>query len=258
MAETTVTIQISNIEDRIKRHLSIIGKRIVDANGESLFDKITLSSAELDIIEDYISDAVDNIISNTRDFYSSYKNRIFTFNLSQNTAANATNLGNTFEDYCFQYTMGKWMDSVQPQLAKDYLSKADVLMQDIILMICNKKQPSAPSHNYTDSISIENFNSYVAPKNTEFDTTIDGVVAGTNTADIANTIAVNEKKAIDVSRKDGTIDDLCIVCHSDVVNVSSENGTFYVEGENVGTAIVTIYSYHKPEIYKQIPFTVYA
>lgn len=138
MAEITVNIRISNIEDRIKRHLSIIGKRIVDANGESLFDKITLSSAEVGILDDFISDAIDDIISNTRDFFSSRSSGSLVFKFSVDTDVNNQKLQPLFEDFCFQHSIGAWMETVQPQLANGYFDAATQQMHNIISLIYNK------------------------------------------------------------------------------------------------------------------------
>lgn len=233
-------------------------------NAEKLafFEQAGSDTPDTTILEASLVTAVSNFLAVIAEFGPSYTEAGKTYTISVDLTSrfesnNTTTLETIANRYVENDILERWYRQFDAEQAGFYSNE---LKEDAarIISCFVKKQPSNPSHNYTDHINIDNFNSYVTPADKEFSTAIEGVVSGTNTLGIDNAIAVKEKKAIEVSRQPGSIDDLCIVCHSDNVNVSSEDGTFYVEGKKNGTAVVTIYSYHKPSVFKQIPFTVYA
>lgn len=58
MADTSTIIDISTIKNDVKKTLSLVGKRSVDRQGSTLFASVTLSSAEEDLIDSFLSEGV--------------------------------------------------------------------------------------------------------------------------------------------------------------------------------------------------------
>lgn len=53
-----ITVSYSEIRDKVKRQMAVVGKRISDTQGHTMFAGITLSSAEEKVLQQYIQDAV--------------------------------------------------------------------------------------------------------------------------------------------------------------------------------------------------------
>ena len=56
VTEQTITIGYADIKSKVKKHFSIIGKRLSDKQGNILFTGVTLSSTEEDILKQYVKD----------------------------------------------------------------------------------------------------------------------------------------------------------------------------------------------------------
>ena len=55
----SVTVEYSDIKSKVKKRLSIIGKRLSDKQGNILFAGVTLSSAEEDIMKQHLKEATE-------------------------------------------------------------------------------------------------------------------------------------------------------------------------------------------------------
>lgn len=56
-ANKEVTISYDDIKQRVKRQMAVVGKRIADTQGHTMFAGVTLSSAEESVLKQYIKDA---------------------------------------------------------------------------------------------------------------------------------------------------------------------------------------------------------
>lgn len=69
-------IYFSDITANVKRHLSIIGKRLTDAQGKNLFSNITTSTAEDPIFFQYIKSGGQNVVAALRQMVKEYYYRM--------------------------------------------------------------------------------------------------------------------------------------------------------------------------------------
>ena len=60
----SVTVEYSDIKSKVRKRLSIIGKRLSDKQGNNLFAGVTLSSAEEDIMKQYLKEATEIFVGN--------------------------------------------------------------------------------------------------------------------------------------------------------------------------------------------------
>ena len=58
MTDTSTTINISSIKDDVKKTLSLVGKRSVDRQSNTLFASVTLSSAEEGLIDSFLNEGI--------------------------------------------------------------------------------------------------------------------------------------------------------------------------------------------------------
>ncbi|MFW5502186.1 MAG: hypothetical protein ACOCO5_02775 [Segatella copri] len=72
VTEQTITIGYADIKSKVKKHFSIIGKRLSDKQGNILFTGVTLSSTEEDILKQYVKDAAETFVGNFSPLIAGY------------------------------------------------------------------------------------------------------------------------------------------------------------------------------------------
>lgn len=72
VTEQTITIGYADIKSKVKKHFSIIGKRLSDKQGNILFTGVTLSSTEEDILKQYVKDAAETFVSSFSPLIAGY------------------------------------------------------------------------------------------------------------------------------------------------------------------------------------------
>lgn len=142
------TISLSSVPAQIKRHLSIIGKRLYTKDGKNLFSNITLSTAEqpesgTGILDHYISAAAQNIAGALAQFVTSYSNTSITVNDARWDAQVATALQNACQSYALLFSVGEYLAMTHPELAEKYHRDAQSMMNTIITTAYHKDPPSA-------------------------------------------------------------------------------------------------------------------
>ena len=155
-----MTLTIQDIIKDIKRHLSIIGKRMYNNGGKNMFSDITLSSAEdTNILTQYINISAQDIEAMLKQFItsSSYSDTEIKINIS-----------NTRGDFDFEYrtkylslsfitlnSLGEYLSMVHPELAQKYLSDARQRMESLIGYVFYKQPPETSEVNPITAVSTE-------------------------------------------------------------------------------------------------------
>lgn len=150
---TTITLDGSAI---VKRSLSIIGKRSIDADGNLRFAEVTLGSREEGIIGDFVNQAAADIAAETSAFVSaatSATSITLTFPTNQNSAL-STPLTNACTEYCVAYALWSWFNATHKGIAEKYHDDCQRLLSDIFMMIHTKTAPSASADPSNPTVTV--------------------------------------------------------------------------------------------------------
>ena len=146
--EKTFSILFANITEKVKRSLSIIGKRAKDDNGNTLFADITLSSIEEGIIRDFTDAAITEIVNEVRRLL-----KTFSFHTATNIGIDLTLLlpddynealdtmiASAIDNFCTAYSLYSWFVITAPRISEKYRADANAHLQLIISMLFHRKE----------------------------------------------------------------------------------------------------------------------
>ena len=140
-----MTFTITTLISAIKRHLSIIGKRLYSKDGKNMFPDITLSSAEdAQILTQYINASAQDIESVLKQFITSsvYGNTIAI--TIQNTRGDddfETRTQAMAESYITLNSVGEYLSMMHPDIAQKYQRDAQQRLQSLVAYVYSKKSP---------------------------------------------------------------------------------------------------------------------
>ena len=150
-----MTLTFSTLKSDIQRHLSVIGKRQYNKDGQNMFANITVSSEERPIFDHYIMGAAETVEGMLRPLVTA-------FSVSSGTSITLT-LTNSrgaanFDDRCKEfvtsfiiaYTLNEYLGMNYPDLAKKYQDEATNYMQSLMLYAFEKEAPTASSSSYAN------------------------------------------------------------------------------------------------------------
>lgn len=150
-----ITINYVNLYSIVERSLSIIAKRSVDDQGNRLFDNITLSSRETDIVTDFIKTASVNIASETSAFVTASTDNSITLTFPTNHNAALDNfIQKSCDGYCVSYALYSWFTVTAPRLAEKYLGDCNSNLSAVIRMINEKKAPEGTTDVLATSTNV--------------------------------------------------------------------------------------------------------
>lgn len=144
-----MTITIATVIAAVKRHLSIIGKRLYTKEGNNLFADITLSSAEdTEILTQYINASVHDIEAALKQFITpaatpeegKIKFEIENTRGDSDFDARTTDMVQT---YFVLNTVGEYLSMLHPDIAQKYQRDAVQRLQALIAYVFYKKPPTA-------------------------------------------------------------------------------------------------------------------
>lgn len=149
-----MTITVSSVISAIKRHLSIIGKRLYTKEGKNLFSDITLSSAEdTQILTQYINASAQDVESVLKQFItSSTYGSTITMSIT-NTRGDAdfdTRVQDMIQSYVTLNSVGEYLAMNHPDLAQKYQSDAQQRIEALMMYVIYKKPPTASDASYDD------------------------------------------------------------------------------------------------------------
>lgn len=151
-----MTITISTVISAIKRHLSIIGKRLYNKEGKNMFSDITLSSAEdTQILTQYITTSAQNVEALLKQFItaSTYSSSTISITIA-NTRGDSdfqTRVTDMVDSYVRLNTIGEYLSMVHPDLAKKYQDDALQRIETLVEYVVYKKPPTAPNYTYANN-----------------------------------------------------------------------------------------------------------
>ena len=144
-----ITLTISTLISAIKRHLSIIGKRLYSKDGKNQFSDITLSSAEdTQILTQYIESSYQDVESLLNQF-------IFPSNGTPETGKIKFDITNTrgdsdfearskdmIEAYIVLNSVGEYLSMMHPDIAQKYQRDARQKIETLIGYVFHKNPPT--------------------------------------------------------------------------------------------------------------------
>lgn len=149
-----MTFTISTLISAIKRHLSIIGKRLYSKDGKNMFSDITLSSAEdTQILTQYINASAQDIEAVLKQLItaSTYGSTIsMTIANTRGDSDFETRTKDLAESYITLNSVGEYLSMLHPDLAQKYHADAQQRMESLIMYVFHKNPPAPASVGYND------------------------------------------------------------------------------------------------------------
>ena len=136
------TIDLTGVAAKVKKHLSIIGKRLYTKDGKNMFSDITVSSAEEGIFGHYIAAAAQNIAGALAQFVTSYSDTSISVSGTRWDASVTAAVQNAAESYALLFTVGEYLAMTHPELAEKYYRDAQGMMNTVITTAYHKDPPT--------------------------------------------------------------------------------------------------------------------
>lgn len=137
------TFDFTALYGKVSRSLSIIGKRSIDDQGNLLFKDITLGSNETEIINDYLRQAVIDIVTELSAFITAESGDAITVTFPTNHNSNLdTFIGKSCDEYCVSYALYSWFTVTAPRIAEKYLGDCRRQLAAVIRMSNEKTAPT--------------------------------------------------------------------------------------------------------------------
>jgi hypothetical protein len=222
-----MTITIATVISAIKRHLSIIGKRLYTKDGKNMFSDITLSSAEdTPILTQYINASAQNVEAMLKQFITatSYSASIISMTVT-NTRGDSdfeTRVSDLIDSYVRLNAIGEYLSMTHPDLAKKYQDDALQRMESLVEYVVYKVPPTAPTHQYTSEITV---------------------------SEDAIDIGIGEEYDVKYSISEGAIDDVEIaIDDASLADAIRSGAGFIVKGKLLGHTPVKLFSRHNKDV----------
>lgn len=154
-----MTITIDTVISAIKRHLSIIGKRLYSKDGKNMFSDITLSSAEdKNILTQYITASAQDVESVLKQFItaSTYSSSAVSMTIT-NTRGDSdfeTRTQSLAESYVTLNSIGEYLSMVHPDLAAKYQRDARQRIESLVEYVFYKKPPTATASQTSGTATV--------------------------------------------------------------------------------------------------------
>lgn len=144
-----ITLTIATLISAIKRHLSIIGKRLYSKDGKNQFSDITLSSAEdTQILTQYIESSYNDVEALLNQFIfpgnSTPESGKIKFDIT-NTRGDSnfeTRSKDMIEAYIVLNSVGEYLSMMHPDIAQKYQRDARQKVEALIGYVFHKNPPT--------------------------------------------------------------------------------------------------------------------
>jgi hypothetical protein len=147
-----MTFTVTTLISAIKRHLSIIGKRLYNKEGKNMFSDITLSSAEdTQILTQYINASAQDIESVLKQFItdSTYGATIsITITNTRGDSDFETRTKDLAESYITLNSVGEYLSMLHPDIAQKYQRDAQQRLQSLVAYVFYKNAPTSSGSSY--------------------------------------------------------------------------------------------------------------
>ena len=138
------TISLADVSGNIKKHLSLIGKRLHTKDGKNIFSDITVSSAESGLFDHYIHAAAQNIAGAIAQFVTSYTDDTITVDDSRWNEQVSNAVASAVKSYALLFSVGEYLSMTHPELAEKYYRDAQGMMNTVITTAYHKDPPTRP------------------------------------------------------------------------------------------------------------------
>ncbi len=149
-----ITLDYTELQAEVKRSLSVIGKRMVDDNGNKLFSDITVSSNEESIISDYFRKAVIELAAELAAHITTPANAEGTtiaIDLPSNhDTAIEPFIRDACKAYCVSYALYSWFTVTAPRISEKYNADCSLQVNAVISLVNQKSEPDTPVSSYAD------------------------------------------------------------------------------------------------------------
>ena len=154
VTEQTITIGYADIKSQVKKHFSIIGKRLSDKQGNILFTGVTLSSTEEDILKQYVNDAAETFVSSFSPLIAGYTDNTddvtFTYQRNRVSESKANAFCSLFKSYVVDYVAYSVLSMTYADSARKYADDMTNHVVSALKLIFQKDAPASVSGNLTD------------------------------------------------------------------------------------------------------------
>ncbi len=163
MNELTITVDWCSVRASVSKHLAIMGKRLKDKDGSTLFANITLSSEEKGIMNQYISAAAETFASELAPFITYYNNGDFLmFTVKNSRWADGVDgvsvpFEGNFMGYTIAYVANAVLGMTHPDLAKKYADEMENHLNAAVKLFYVKKLPDEGSNPFSMKAVLEIF-----------------------------------------------------------------------------------------------------
>ena len=154
VTEQTITIGYADIKSKVKKHFSIIGKRLSDKQGNILFTGVTLSSTEEDILKQYVKDAAETFVSSFSPLIAGYTDNtddvVFTYQRNRVSESKANAFCSLFKSYVVDYVAYSVLSMTYADSARKYADDMTNHVVSALKLIFQKDAPTSGSKTMED------------------------------------------------------------------------------------------------------------
>ena len=154
VTEQTITIGYADIKSKVKKHFSIIGKRLSDKQGNILFTGVTLSSTEEDILKQYVKDAAETFVSSFSPLIAGYTDNTddvtFTYQRNRVSEGKASAFCSLFKSYVVDYVAYSVLSMTYADSARKYADDMTNHVNSALKLIFQKDAPTSGSKTMED------------------------------------------------------------------------------------------------------------
>ena len=154
VTEQTITIGYADIKSMVKKHFSIIGKRLSDKQGNILFTGVTLSSTEEDILKQYVKNAAETFVSSFSPLIDSYTDNtddvVFTYQRNRVSEGKANAFCSLFKSYVVDYVAYSVLSMTYADSARKYADDMTNHVNSALKLIFQKDAPASGSKTMED------------------------------------------------------------------------------------------------------------
>lgn len=156
--EVQITIEMEKVMSEVSKHFALIGKRLKDKNGDTMFAKTTLSSEEKGIMKQYINAAAETFVAELAPQVTYYKNgdaMVIKFENSRwadgEDGITVPFEGN-FMGYVVAYVSNAVLGMTEAELAQKYAADMANHIAAAIKLIYHKTPPASNNKSLADMI----------------------------------------------------------------------------------------------------------
>ena len=154
VTEQTITIGYADIKSKVKKHFSVIGKRLSDKQGNILFTGVTLSSTEEDILKQYVKDAAETFVSSFSPLIAGYTDNTddvtFTYQRNRVSEGKANAFCSLFKSYVVDYVAYSVLSMTYADSARKYADDMTNHVVSALKLIFQKDAPTSGSKTMED------------------------------------------------------------------------------------------------------------